>query len=212
MKIVVSGVGITNKGAELMLYAILQEIERKHPNAVVFLPRGVAKRGLGLSYIKTQLKLKRVPCPLWKRAAARLHIPGILRRLHLPYLFLLDTSIVKGAAYFLDASGFAFSDQWNPNKATVKRWESALKGYRKEGAKVVFLPQAFGPAKQGDTQRLIALLNEYADIIMPREKTSLEYLRQCNINEEKTRVFTDFTSLVKCPPPCNTSACAELFA
>ena len=33
MKIVLWGVETNNKGAELMLYAILQEIERKFPDA-----------------------------------------------------------------------------------------------------------------------------------------------------------------------------------
>ena len=36
MRIVLSGIETNNKGAELMLYAILQEIERKYPNAEVF--------------------------------------------------------------------------------------------------------------------------------------------------------------------------------
>lgn len=37
MRIVLSGVETHNKGAELMLYAILQEIERRFPDAEVFI-------------------------------------------------------------------------------------------------------------------------------------------------------------------------------
>ena len=40
-KIVLSGIGFVNKGAELMLYAILQEIENKFPNSVVYLSEAI---------------------------------------------------------------------------------------------------------------------------------------------------------------------------
>ena len=39
MNIFIDGIGTHNKGAELMLYAVLQELERKLPNANVLLPR-----------------------------------------------------------------------------------------------------------------------------------------------------------------------------
>ncbi len=196
MKIVLSGIETNNKGAELMLYAILQEIERKHPDAEVYVPIFAIKQGL--NYVKTPVNLKEKPYASLKRAAVKLHIPGVLRRVHLPYLFLMtDQGIIKDADYFIDASGFAFSDQWNPNKDTVGRWEKILKGYHNIGTRIVFLPQAFGPVEKPNTRKLIALLNKYADIIMPREKVSLEYLRQCKVDERKMHLFTDFTSLVK---------------
>ena len=37
MRIALTGVGSTNKGAELMLYAILQEVERKYGNAMIYI-------------------------------------------------------------------------------------------------------------------------------------------------------------------------------
>lgn len=194
MKIVLSGIETNNKGAELMLYAILQEIERKFSDAEVYVPIFAIKQGL--NYVKTFVNLKEKPYASLIKTAAKLHISGILRRLNLPYLFLKDTSIIKDANYFIDASGFAFSDQWNPDLEIVKKWEHVLKGYHKQGTKIVFLPQAFGPVEKPNTKKLIALLNKYADIIMPREKISLEYLRQCNVNEGKLNLFTDFTSLV----------------
>ena len=48
MRIVLNGVETNNKGAELMLYAILQEIERKFPDAEVFMPYLALRRGFGL--------------------------------------------------------------------------------------------------------------------------------------------------------------------
>ena len=51
MKIVLSGVETNNKGAELMLYAILQEIERKWPDADVYISQKRIKQGL--NYVKS---------------------------------------------------------------------------------------------------------------------------------------------------------------
>ena len=59
MKIVLSGVETNNKGAELMLYAILQEIERKYPKAEVYIPVFAVKQGL--DYIHTNLIIKEKP-------------------------------------------------------------------------------------------------------------------------------------------------------
>ena len=60
MKIVLSGVETNNKGAELMLYAILQEIERKYPTATVYLPYNGIRQGEGYNIV-TSLNIKRNP-------------------------------------------------------------------------------------------------------------------------------------------------------
>ena len=195
MRIVLSGIETNNKGAELMLYAILQEIECKFPDAEVYVPIFAVNQGL--NYIKTVLILKDKPWAEYARIGNKFHIGGILRRFGLPYSIFDDTRIVDGVDYFIDASGFAFSDQWNPTEKSIEHWKKILKGYHEQGTKIVFLPQAFGPVEKPNTKRLIALLNQYADIIMPREKISLEYLRQCAVVESKVHLFTDFTSSVE---------------
>lgn len=194
MKIVLSGIETNNKGAELMLYAILQQIEQKHPTAEVFIPLHAIAQGL--DYVQTSVKLKDKPFAHAKRWAAKIRLGGILRRLHLPWTFCIDTHIVKDAAYFLDASGFAFSDQWSTSKARLALWEENLKGYHTQGTKIVFLPQAFGPIEKKETKELLNLVGHYANWVMPREKISLNYLIGSGIDTQKIRMFSDFTSLV----------------
>lgn len=195
VRIVLSGIETNNKGAELMLYAILQEIEQKFPEAEVYLPIFAVRQGL--SYVNTNLKLKDKPCSSLKIIARKFHLPGILRRLHLPYLFLDDVFPVKDVKLFIDGSGFAFSDQWKLSNYTLSYWETILRGYHKQGTKIVFLPQAFGPAEHSNTKRAFALLSKYADLIMPREKVSLSHLQKHHVDNSKLYKFTDFTSLVK---------------
>ncbi len=193
MKIVLSGVETNNKGAELMLYAILQEIERKWPDAKVYLPYSRMKQGIG--YIKTNLNFNPTP---YSEFVYKKHLHGLFRRLQLPVGILNRTNIVKDADWFIDGSGFAFSDQWNIKDARIKMLGDMLRPLRKRGCKIVFLPQAFGPAEKPNTKKILALLSENADIIMPRERVSLEYLQKSGIVDmQKVRMFTDFTSLVE---------------
>lgn len=194
MKIVLSGIETKNKGAELMLYAILQEIENRYPNAKVYVPLYAIKQGL--SYINTNVMLLDKPFANIKRFAKSIHLLGGLRRLHISFYFFEDSYPVNGADYFIDASGFAFTDQWNPSNNMVNFWERQLKGYSKQKTKIIFLPQAFGPVELSNTKRELSLLNQYADIIMPREKVSYSYLQGCNISKSKVKLFPDFTSLV----------------
>lgn len=195
MRIVLSGIETNNKGAELMLYAILQEIERKYPDAEVYVPVYAVKQGL--NYLHTKISVKDKPYANIKRLFSKLHVPGILRRLHVNCNWFLDIYPVSNVDYFIDGSGFAFSDQWHPTEATVKRLEYHLKKYKEQGSKIIFLPQAFGPAKLQTTKSVLGVLNKYADVIMPRENVSLQYLLDCGLNKTKIKKYTDFTSLVQ---------------
>lgn len=195
MKIVLSGIETNNKGAELMLYAILQEIERKYPGAEVFVPIFAVKQGL--DYLQTKVNVKDKPYANLKKFFLKFHVAGILRRLHINNNWFLDIQPIKNADYFIDGSGFAFSDQWHPTDNTVKLWEYHLRKYKEQGTKIIFLPQAFGPVKLQTTRNVLMVLNKYADVIMPRENVSFQYLIDSGLIKNKIKKFTDFTSLVQ---------------
>ena len=192
MKIVLSGVETNNKGAELMLYAILQEIERKYPEAVVYIPYPRCRQGL--DYVKSNLEFRYPP---FNRVVYKNHIPSILRRFHLPMSLIHQTNIVKNADYFIDGSGFAFGDQWSLKGERRQIWEDMLKPLYRGGCKIVFLPQAFGPLEKPATLKTLSILSKYADVLMPREQVSYDYLRESGVVDmKKVKKFTDFTSLV----------------
>lgn len=192
MKIVLTGVETENKGAELMLYAILQEIERRFQNAEVYIsPNSNAQ---GLDYIHTNVKLRYWP---FEHFAMKTHLSGFLRMLHLPTKIVTDHYAVA-ADYLLDGSGFCFSDQCKLWGREPEWWEQLLKRQYNHGAKIVFLPQAFGPFEMDLTKNALEVLNRYASIIMPREKRSYKYLEESGlVNMDKVKMFTDFTSLVE---------------
>lgn len=193
--ITLNGIETNNKGAELMLYAILQEIERKFPDAIIYLPLGAYQKNL--SYIKSALNIRNIPFVSIRRFIIKSKIYGVLKLLGMEPSFIMANNFIKEVDYFLDASGFAISDQWNPTRSTIKSWKVLAKKYGKGNSKMIFLPQAFGPIKKKETKKIINLLNEYSDLIIARERESEKILINANVNKTKIRRYPDFTNLVK---------------
>ena len=127
-KIVLSGVGTVNKGSELRIYAILQEIERKFPDAIVYISAPYNPQGL--SYIKTKLQLKNKTIDKWRRQYKRFHIQGIAKLLHINKVHLDDVYAIKDTDYFIDSSGFLVTDQWSQNEYSIKNGVYFLKGIK----------------------------------------------------------------------------------
>lgn len=202
MKYVLSGVETNNKGAELMLYAILQEIERRDPDAIVYM----TYLSQGVGYVKTNVDLRIKPLGrlinFLRNAKISNHsLLGILGRLGFGRFFI-DVYSVGKIDYFLDASGFCVSDKWNTADYEVKNWTRLLSTSKKDGAKIIFLPQGFGPIEQENNKKLLKAFNDYGNLIIAREKTSYDYIKNTGIADmNKVKMFTDFTSLVHCDVP-----------
>ena len=193
MKIILSGVNTNNKGAELMLYAILQEIERKFPNAKVYIPYSRVKKRI--DYIRTCVDFRYTP---FSKFAYRVHLYGFFKKLHVPLTYYWRNEILRDADWFIDGSGFSFSDQWNINNERVRMWKYKLGALYYRGCKIVFLPQAFGPVKLPNTKKALSVLNDYASAILPREKVSYDYLFHSGVVDmKKVKIYSDFTSLVE---------------
>ena len=188
MKIQVDGTNTLNKGAELMLYAVLEEIEPKYPNAKII----YNSFGKGYKEINTSLKIS---------GDLRLSYgfyPGIiLSKLKLPYQYFTNFYPKKDIDILLDASGFRLGDQWNRNKQYIKTLELYYKALKANGTKIILLPQALGPFSTVVGKETARVLNEYADLIIARESYSHKYLIEANVNPDKVIVSPDFTNLVK---------------
>lgn len=200
MKIVLSGVETNNKGAELMLYAILQEIEKVYPKAEVYISPNMIRQGV--KYVHTTINLKLFPTPsLIVRILRKCKITGILNRIGFYSVYLNNLCPIKNVDYFIDGSGLLFSDKRILSNQTAVLWHKLLSAYKKSGSKIIFLPQGFGPFNKKCSQNTIFALDNYADLIFAREKTSYKYLINVVKNKGKVKLFTDFTSLVEghCP-------------
>ena len=203
MKIFLRGAETNNKGAELMLYAVLQEIERSFPTAKIYL--GKKSVGQGRAYLHSNADIKLFsPPPCW-RVINRLKINMLLEKLHISR-FLAPNPPARHVDYYFDLSGLLFSDQRNLTDDRISRLSEELRKFFRKGTKIVYLPQAFGPIEKKTTKNAITTLAKYATLVFARESKSYEYLKGSNmIDMDKVTICTDFTSLVKGVFPNNYS-------
>ena len=107
MKIQIDGIDTKNKGAELMLVAVLEQLEETYPNSEVWLNHTGEFNANLLPDFKLDLKTPRMrwlskwPIKLFRRLGRPFPITR-LTRFH----------VRKDIDLLLDAGGFQFSDQW----------------------------------------------------------------------------------------------------
>ncbi|ELB2749054.1 polysaccharide pyruvyl transferase family protein [Vibrio diabolicus] len=191
----VIGIGAPNKGAELMLTALKNKISERYPDAQFVLepysnyldraPHGVLQkfwftvRGVQIGFLGN-------------------FIPKKFRQ---KFGIVLDSEI----DIIVDASGFAYGDQWGVNKLR-QRVTRYLPKWKQEGKKVILLPQAFGPFTKPGFDKELEILFEHADLICARDGESLKYLKASDKkNQGKIIEAPDYTNLCHgvLPPELN---------
>jgi len=190
MKIQLDGTNTLNKGAELMLYAMVEQVEKQHPNAKVYYNCNDAKE-----------KYFRIESPLIIKKRFGLKYGrypfAILSRLQLPHTFFSSKYPLKNIDLVLDGAGFQFSDQWNYSKKRLNALEHYYKKLKSYGTKIILLPQAFGPFETEEGKRAVKIINTYVDVIIAREKVSYEMVIKAGADANKVWIYPDFTLLVK---------------
>lgn len=182
--------GFVNKGAELMLHAVVQKVNERYPDAKITMAPvyGGADdtfekmRALHL-YPKAFFWYKGID---WGRFAK--FVPKRLLKLY--GLVLTDDIDVV-----IDAAGFSYSDQWGVNSSRELAASSAR--WKKNGAKLVLLPQALGPYNNDNIEKYVKKWVANTDLIFARESDSYRYLTETVGNQNKIKLFPDFTNLVK---------------
>ncbi|MGV8136181.1 MAG: polysaccharide pyruvyl transferase family protein [Mangrovibacterium sp.] len=189
MKIQIDGTNTQNKGAELMLLSILEQIEIRYPNAFVLFNSLMSDPGK----IKTSLTFRRTALLSYGR-----YVRSVLSRIGLPHHSLLsEYHPLKNIDLVLDASGFRLGDQWNHSGQFLDRLENYYRKLKQNGTTIILLPQAFGPFRTRTGKRSVEILNRYADLIMARESVSKNYLLEAGGKADKILQFPDFTINVK---------------
>lgn len=188
MVIEIKGVGTRNKGAHLLLIAILQEFSRRGIDAVF-----CAAPGFGMDFfaaaqhgmkLKLNIKAKRLP---WNKIFSL--IPARTRG---TYGLILDKEI----DVVLDASGFAYGDFWG-YKNPLRRLDNVLSSSIKPTAKTILLPQALGPFSDSKVRSSFQEVVNRVDCIFARDEQSLGYLKENFEAKSKFFVAPDFTNLVE---------------
>lgn len=180
MKIQIDGVGTHNKGAELMLRAIIQHFSDH--NAVISVGKGNIKQ-----HEFQALNLSKSPQP------------SVLHQM----IYLLSGYPTKSVTkckvrLLLDSSGFKYGDFWDNSRSWGANFKESLylRFYKKLGAKIIFLPQAFGPFSTPKSRFRIRNIVKNADLVFYRDLSSKEYLEAAITSEllrKKLQYAPDFT-------------------
>lgn len=176
-----------NKGAELMLYSIIERLSKeKQLNPKFIFGRGwcpdrsvIRKAGL-----YQNIKLKKLG----------LDLTEFIKDKHLEQYGLVKSSKLN---VMLDAGGFRIGDPWI-NSYSIKfnkQEEKYFKKLKKFGTKIIFLPQAFGPFKQELSRDLVKRIFNYTDLIFARDRQSYNYLTEFLEQDLKILTAPDFTNL-----------------
>ena len=189
MIVEVSGAGFHNMGAQLMLLAARDQFRSWGTVRDVAIDFHIGtltqRRGAGCaSVIRAGTERRRSPS----------HIVAISAGL-LPSMALRVASAYKPSAVdaLVDASGFAFGDQWG---AQPSRQKARLFGsYADAGKPVVLLPQAFGPFEKPDVAEAAAAALDRTDLIFARHPDSLSHLRGLSLSKPIVEMAPDFTNL-----------------
>ncbi|MEP6595596.1 MAG: polysaccharide pyruvyl transferase family protein [Ginsengibacter sp.] len=199
MNIELKGVSFFNKGAELMLHAIMRRVKAEMPDALFVMENSnYTTRDRHLQngiYTKAN----------FQRFILLRHLfnftPGFIRK-HWYYITDKEIDVV------LDCSGFGFGDVWGAKKASDKLGSHIVK-WKKRGKKVIMLPQAFGPFSNAELIEVMKNIITYADLIFARDQLSLKYLEQLSGDNDKLICAPDFTNLIEgtIPPSFDSSKC-----
>ena len=202
MIIQIDGVGTVNKGAELLLFAILQEVEERCPSAtVLYNDETFMESNHQAPYFSSKLKIIKpyYMHPSFTWFLRFFHVFGFFESFF-PQLNLINI-LQKGSSSHVDvvfnAAGFLFSDKFNLGQTYADNLEHVLQRAKEQLTRIIYLPQAFGPIEKDGTKAAVKILNQYADLVFAREKVSYEYLVNFGFNTEKLYQYPDFTSLVK---------------
>jgi len=189
MIIELRGVEFHNKGAELMLYAILESIKGRLPATQFVMEKrpGPAtsikkQRRLGI-YTKLNIKKYGIDSAKWG-----LLVPHVLRKA-LGFIHEKDIDAV------IDGSGFAFGDFWGAKKAG-DRLADHIAGWKRQGKKVILLPQAFGSFNDPLLQEKMKTIIRHADLIFARDRYSYDYLAAIDPTQNNIKLSPDFTNLI----------------
>lgn len=190
MFIEIKGVQFVNKGAELMLLAVISKVSEIWPDAKIVLKHNsnspYEKRAKLGAYQKLEWKMK------WLE---RLCSEKFLKKLISRYGLVSD----KYISITLDASGFAYGDQWG--RRGVKNLCRDLKESSVSGKKYFLLPQAFGPFSDKIDKALLTKALPLAAMVCARERSSYSSIESISSSINNLYLYPDFTNLLEghCP-------------
>lgn len=185
--ILVDHAGFKNRGAQLMLIATIEQIQRYRPDAQIIVPYKTYMENPTFCISNGILPL----CNNSKKWTTRRRQFVYNKIMNEPKYITPDNIDLV-----LDAGGYQFFDQWK-YKDSVTYWKNYYLPFSKNGRKIIFLPQAFGPFEQESSKEIISSVYANADHLYARDKISFEHLKSTLPSSDRVTLASDFTILIE---------------
>ncbi|MCF6782800.1 MULTISPECIES: polysaccharide pyruvyl transferase family protein [Stutzerimonas] len=191
--------GFVNKGAELMLHAALQKLKTRYPDATFVMAPTTEKSD---HPFRKLVQLGFYPkASLWRYGIQWGNLANFAPR---PLREMYGVVLDKEVDVVIDAAGFAYSDQWGDDPSI--ELAQSVKTWKKNGTRVILLPQALGPFTTEKIQAAMKTVAENVDLIFPRERVSYELLTDLTGERANIRQAPDFTNLISGVIPADFDA------
>ncbi len=190
MIIEIKGVQFENKGAELMLQAIINKLSTELPSARIC-----------LAHNKNSPYLKRARVGALQKVNLRKYIFDLNRLFYfvpskIRNYFITRFGIVSEADVdvILDTSGFAYGDQW-PD-LILRQVANEVARIRRLGKHYIFMPQSLGPFSGSVNQQFARKAFSEASLVFAREPSSYDHVLALVNEKSHVHQAPDFTNLL----------------
>lgn len=195
MQVLIFGGYINNKGAQSMLFTVVDKIKKKNPEAKIFVvtEQNVAEKIKDIYNfnfleinIKTKLKISEVPFSMISRL-----IKGKADEKQRKNFI----ENIENADLIIDISGFALSSKFTKNNTL--NYLSNISLAKKYDVPMYLLPQSFGPFNYKFPENIIMMrlmkkYLKYPNRIYAREKEGLNFLENMGLKNIEHSVDTVF--------------------
>ncbi|XZE55536.1 polysaccharide pyruvyl transferase family protein [Planctomycetaceae bacterium SH139] len=203
----IHGTGTHNRGAELMAIAISDKLRARFPGVRIVVPVEFGPYELRAAhrfwttlesrnryqrkYLQISSRFPNSIDRLFTSVEAKIHALSCGRGSVLSHGGILHP---KEIDLVIDASGFAFSDQWGAGRAQtlLRKME-----FSRRGKPLILMPQAFGPFRNPSVAISTRKLIERASLIYPRDSSSYSSLCEVVGTIDKVVQTPDFTLSVE---------------
>ena len=187
LKVEIKGVQFRNKGAYLMLLGCLQGLQQLgKPFELVLSPgpnlpyRERAQLG---AWQKLSFRRKGLDLTAWLGK-----LPAAVRNTFKRYGIVTERDV----DVILEASGFAYGDQWPLQ--FLQNTAREVKRFGEAGKPFIFMPQAFGPFKSAESKAAMRDIIRHARLVFVRDPVSLEHVKSCiDVLPDSVILTPDFT-------------------
>ena len=194
--IYIDNVGFTNKGDQLMIQSVVEQVRRIKPKSEIVVRHEVFFQNPSYCIANHLL-------PLHKRKSG---IKGWRQRFAISFIlnkqWLITPDMID---IILDCRGYHLGDPWIKSEDYWTYLQSYYASFSKKGRRLFLLPQALGPFTNEWSRKAMQLVYSEADAIYAREGVSYNYAAKVLNNTDKLHMEPDFTCL--CKPQSSTIVC-----